>query len=78
MWLPTPFYEKAPLYWLFLGLFLIVIGTYLGVQVDRTYLYLGVAVGMACCAWSVRTYWQRSFNREHAAQGTEAESFEQG
>ncbi len=77
MWLPTPLYEKAPLYWLFLGLFLIVLGTYLGLEMDRKYLYVGVAVGLGCCGWSARTYWQRSFNREHMARTAEAESAEQ-
>lgn len=77
MWLPTPLYEKAPHYWLFLGLFLIAVGTYLGLEMDRTYLYVGVTVGLACCGWSIRTYWQRSFNREHTARSTETESAEQ-
>jgi len=72
MWLPTPLYEKAPHYWLFLGLFLMAIGTYLGFEMDRKYLYVGAGVGLACCAWSARTYWQRSFNREQAGQNTES------
>ena len=77
MWLPTPLYEKAPHYWLFLGLFLMVVGAYLGVEMDRRYLFLGVGVGLACCGWSARTYWQRSFNRERAAEKPDAETVEQ-
>jgi len=77
MWLPTPLYEKAPHYWLFLGLFLIVVGTYLGLEMDRTYLYVGVIVGLACCGWSARTYWQRSFNRERATRSEKEEAAEQ-
>ncbi len=77
MWLPTPLYERAPHYWLFLGLFLMVVGTYLGLEMDRRYLYLGVGTGLACCAWSVRTYWLRSYNREHSDRAAEAESAEQ-
>ena len=60
MWLPTPLYKRAPQYWLLLGLLLIVVGTYLSAEMSRAYLYVGVSVGLACCAWSIRTYWQRS------------------
>lgn len=77
MWLPTRLYEKAPHYWLFLGLFLMVVGTYLGLEMDPRYLYVGLGVGFACCAWSARTYWQRSFNREQAAGEVDSESAEQ-
>ena len=68
MWLPSPIYEKAPHYWLLLGLLLIVLGVYLGFQVESSYMYLGVTSGLASCAWSVRTYWQRSSHRERPAR----------
>ena len=71
MWLPTPIYEKAPHYWLLLGLLLIVLGVYLGLAVARSYLYLGVGFGAVSCAWSVRTYWKRSLQRERPAEATE-------
>jgi len=71
MWLPTPLYEKAPHYWLLLGLLLVVLGIYLGVEVGRFYLFLGVGSGIASCAWSVRTYWQRSLRREGEAEVAE-------
>lgn len=71
MWLPSPIYEKAPHYWLLLGLLLIVLGVYLGFQGDGFYWYLGVASGVASCAWSVRTYWQRSLQRERPAEVAE-------
>ncbi len=67
MWIPTPFYERAPQYWLFLGLFLIVTGTYLGIETDRRLLYVGLGFGLACCAWSIRTYTQRSLRRERSS-----------
>ena len=63
MWLPTPFYERAPQYWLVLGLLFIIVGTYLGIEVDRSYLFLGIGVGLACCAWSARVFSQRSERR---------------
>ena len=77
MWLPTPLYERAPHYWLFLGLFLMVVGAYLGMEMDRRFLYLGFGLGLACCAWSARTYWLRSFNRESAAAEAKVENAEQ-
>lgn len=71
MWLPTPVYEKAPLYWLLAGLLLAVIGIYLGLEVWRPYLFLGVGGGIISCAWGIRTYWKRSLNRESTAKTTE-------
>ena len=68
MWIPTPLYEKAPHYWLFLGLLLTVSGIYLGFEVSRSYLYLGLTTGLASCAWSIRTYWQRAMHREQQAR----------
>ena len=46
MWLPTPVYEKAPHYWLLLGLLLIVLGVYLGLEIGRAYLVVGVGCGI--------------------------------
>jgi len=66
MWLPTPFYERAPHYWLLLGLLLIVLGAYLGLQMDRVYLYPGMGLGVACCLWSVRIFMRRSLQRPAA------------
>jgi hypothetical protein len=56
MWLPTPFYERAPHYWLLLGLLLVIIGIYLGFEVHRSYMYFGVGIGLACCLWSLRIF----------------------
>lgn len=66
MWLPTPVYERAPYYWLLLGLLLIVTGTYLGLQADRIYLYLGAPVGLASCAWGIRVLMRRRIRRPAA------------
>jgi len=63
VWLPSQFYEKAPYYWLLLGLLFIVVGSYLGMQVDLNYLYLGVATGLGCCFWSVRVFTARAKHR---------------
>lgn len=60
MWLPSQFYEKAPHYWLVLGLLFILVGSYLGTQVERNYLFVGVAVGLSCCLWSIRVFTLRA------------------
>jgi hypothetical protein len=85
VWLPSQFYEKAPHYWLLLGLLFIVVGSFLGLQVAINYLYFGVVVGLGCCLWSVRVFTARAKHRqsrspdesEQAAEPTEsAESAE--
>lgn len=58
MWSPDSSHEKRPHYWLVAGLVLIVMGTYLAIALDRSYLYLGVGVGVACCIWSIRIFTQ--------------------
>lgn len=63
MWLPVPFYKRAPQYWLLLGLLLIVIGIYLGLEVQRSYLYICVSIGIACCLWSLRIFTRRTPSR---------------
>jgi hypothetical protein len=60
MWLPDSLYEKAPQYWLFLGLLLVVLGVYLGMEVSHYFLYLGLGCGLACCAWGFRVISRRA------------------
>ena len=59
MYLPDSLYERAPHYWVFIGLLLNVIGVYLGVQMSMTFLYLGVGFGLLSCAWGVRVLLRR-------------------
>lgn len=68
MWLPNPVYEKAPHYWLLLGLLFIVVGSYLGYERNPVFIYTGVAVGIACCAWGVRVLTKRSRSRDEPEQ----------
>ncbi len=60
MYLPESLYERAPHYWLFVGMLLVVVGIYLGVQVDTTFMYLGVSLGLLSCAWGVRVLLRRA------------------
>ncbi len=69
MWLPSQFYEKAPHYWLILGLLFIVVGSYLGLQIGFNYLYFGVAVGLCCCWWSIRVFTARAKYRRPESSG---------
>lgn len=60
MYLPNSLYERAPHYWLFIGLLLVILGIYLGVQVDTKFLFLGVSLGALSCAWGIRVLLHRA------------------
>jgi hypothetical protein len=60
MYLPDSLYERAPHYWLFIGLLLMIVGIYLGIQVDSKFLFLGVSMGAASCAWGIRILLRRT------------------
>ena len=60
MHLPSNLYERAPHYWLFTGLLLVVVGIYLGIQVDAKFLFVGVTLGVASCLWGVRVFLYRA------------------
>lgn len=59
MSLSTHFNERAPHYWLLLGLLLIITGTYLAIAMQRSYLYIAAGAGLACCMWSIRIFVRR-------------------
>ena len=60
MYLPNSLYERAPHYWLLIGLLLVIVGIYLGIQVDTKFLVLGVSMGLLSCAWGIRVLLRRS------------------
>ena len=60
MYLPNSLYERAPYYWLFIGMLLIVLGIYLGIEMSSTFLYTGVLLGLASCAWGAHILLRRS------------------
>ena len=60
MYLPNSLYERAPHYWLFIGMLLVIVGIYLGVQVDTKFIFVGVSLGMLSCAWGVRVFLRRA------------------
>jgi hypothetical protein len=60
MYLPNSLYERAPHYWLLVGLLLVILGIYLGVQVDTKFLFLGVSLGALSCAWGIRVFLRRA------------------
>ena len=60
MYLPNSLYERAPHYWIFVGLLLVVLGLYLGVQVDTKFMVLGVSMGVLSCAWGIRVLLRRA------------------
>lgn len=60
MWLPTPFYERAPHYWLFIGALLVIVGVYLGFEGNRGFMIFGLVAGLSSCAWGGRVFVRRS------------------
>ena len=60
LYLPESLYERAPHYWLFVGMLLVVLGIYLGIQVDTAFMFVGVSLGVLSCAWGVRILVRRA------------------
>ena len=60
MYLHNTLYERAPHYWIFIGILLVVLGTYLGIEMSSTFLFAGVILGLASCAWGIRILMRRS------------------
>ncbi len=60
MYIPESLYERAPQYWLFVGLLLVILGVYLGLQVNNKFLFVGVSLGLLSCAWGVRVFVHRA------------------
>lgn len=60
MHLPNTLYERAPHYWIFVGMLLVVLGLYLGVQQSGSFMLLGVTIGLASCAWGIRIMVRRA------------------
>ena len=60
MYLPSTLYERAPHYWIFIGVLLVVLGIYLGIEVGGTFLVTGVTLGLASCAWGIRVFTRRA------------------
>lgn len=60
MYLPNSIYERAPYYWLFIGLLLVILGIYLGIEMNSKFMVVGVSMGLASCAWATRILLRRS------------------
>ena len=60
MYLPSTLYERAPHYWIFIGVLLVVLGIYLGIEVGGSFLFTGVTLGLASCAWGIRVLIRRA------------------
>jgi hypothetical protein len=60
MYLPNSVYERAPHYWLFIGALLVILGIYLGIEMDSRFLLLGVLLGLTSCGWGLRILVRRA------------------
>lgn len=66
MYLHSTLYERAPHYWIFVGVLLIILGIYLGIEMSSTFLFVGVTLGLASCAWGVRILMHRARPSDNA------------
>jgi hypothetical protein len=66
MYLHSTLYERAPQYWIFIGILLVILGAYLGIEMSSTFLYVGLSLGLASCAWGVRILVHRARRSEDA------------
>lgn len=64
MWLPTPIYERAPLFSLLLGLLFVSAGIYMGFESTMAFVYIGA--GFFCISWSARVVIMRSKSRHYS------------
>ncbi len=60
MYLHNTLYERAPHFWIFIGVLLVMLGIYLGIEISNTFLFTGVTLGLASCAWGARILMRRS------------------
>ena len=60
MYFHSTLYERAPHYWIFIGVLLVILGIYLGVELSSTFLFIGITLGLASCAWGIRILIRRS------------------
>lgn len=67
MYLHDTLYDRAPHYWIFVGVLLIILGIYLGVEMSNTFLITGVTLGLASCAWGIRILMRRSRRSDEAS-----------
>ena len=74
MHLPNTLYERAPHYWLLIGVLLVILGVYLGVQIDAKFTFVGVTLGFASCLWGVRVFLYRTRKDGEANVATSSSS----
>jgi hypothetical protein len=66
MYLHSTLYERAPQYWIFIGVLLVILGIYLGIEMSSTFLFVGVTLGLASCAWGIRILTRRARQSDEA------------
>jgi hypothetical protein len=64
MFVPKFIYEKAPFYWIILGVLLIVIGTYYGKMGDPIFFAAGIGGGAIACVWGLVVFGRRLSRQE--------------
>ena len=59
MFISKNFYERAPYYWMIVGVLLVILGTYLGASLNPFYYFLGIGGGAVTCGWGLWVFRKR-------------------
>lgn len=59
MFIPKSIYEKAPYYWIVLGILLIAFGIYYGRAGNQEYFFAGIGGGAFACIWGLQVFRRR-------------------
>ncbi len=63
MWVHKSIYERAPKYWILVGVLLFVVGIYIGLEVHPVFFLVGGGAGLGSVIWGVRVYEKRRPDR---------------
>lgn len=70
MFVPKSIYDKAPFYWIILGVLLIVTGTYYGKAGDPIFFLAGIGGGAIACIWGLVVFSKRLAQQSRLSTAT--------
>lgn len=59
MFVPKIVYEKAPYYWIVLGILLVLFGVYYGQAGNQEFFFAGIGGGAIACGWGLSVFRRR-------------------
>ncbi len=76
MWVPESIYERAPQYWILVGILLFVVGVYIGLEVHPVFFLVGGGAGVGSVSWGVRVHHKRLPERLFETSSFDARTIE--